>query len=42
MEVIDFLKVVALCLSLWIVIPILMIIWIEWDRIDSKRKNRWK
>jgi hypothetical protein len=42
MEVIDFLEVAILCLSLLIVIPILMFIWIDWERIESKRRNRWK
>ena len=42
MEVIDFLEVVILCLSLLIVIPILMVIWIDWEQIESKRRNRWE
>ncbi len=42
MEVTDFLEVVMLCLSLLIVIPILMFIWIDWEQIESKRRNRWK
>lgn len=42
MEVTDFLEIVIFCLSLLIVIPILMVIWIDWERIDSKRRNRWK
>nr|DAW61118.1 MAG TPA: cellulose biosynthesis protein [Caudoviricetes sp.] len=42
MEITDFLEVVILCLSLLIVIPILMIIWIDCDRIEKKRRNRWK
>lgn len=42
MEVTDFLEVVILCLSLLIVIPILMIIWIDCDRIEKKRRNRWE
>ena len=41
MEVTDFLEIVILCLSL-LIIPILMVIWIDWERIDSKRRNRWK
>lgn len=39
MEVTDFLEVVILCLSLLIVIPILMIIWIDCDRIEKKKKQ---
>lgn len=39
MEVTDFLEIVILCLSLLIVIPILMVIWIDWERIDSKRET---
>lgn len=42
MEVTDFLEVVILLLSLLIVIPILMFIWIDWERIDFKRRNKWK
>jgi hypothetical protein len=42
MEVTDFLEVVILCLSLLIVIPILMVIWIDWEQIESKRRNRWE
>lgn len=38
----DFLEVVILCLSLLIVIPILMVIWIDWEQIESKRRNRWE
>lgn len=40
MEVTDFLEVVILCLSLLIVIPILMAIWIDWEQIESKRRKR--
>jgi len=39
MEVTDFLEVVILCLSLLIVIPILMIIWIDCDRIEKKEET---
>lgn len=42
MEVTDFLEVVILCLSLLMVIPILMVIWIDWEQIESKRRNRWE
>lgn len=38
----DILEIVILCLSLWIIIPTLMIIWIEWERLDRKYKNRKK
>lgn len=42
MGITDFLEVVIFLLLLLIVIPILMIIWIDWDRIEKKRRNRWK
>lgn len=39
MEVTNLLEVVILCLSLLIVIPILMFIWIDWERIESKKET---
>lgn len=42
MTIENILEIIILCLSLWIIVPTLMIIWIEWERIDRKQKKRRK